>query len=148
MGAVSACLVATPCAGVWGGVETGNTLPMGNACRARRDPASPTTANVYGRAVVMTKVISLPPEGLLTVPELADRLRVSRNYVYRHARGDDGYDKWPSIAVPYNGRTRYLFAPEHVAIILASMQPGDVITMRRPRQRTAPAAPARKRRSS
>jgi hypothetical protein len=129
----SAFLVGTPCDPVWPGVERGITLPMGNVAHGLREswPAM--------------KIITLPPEGLLTVNELADRLRVSRNYVYRHARGDEGYDKWPSIMVPYNGRTRFLFAPEHVAIILASMQTGEVITMTRPRPAPVRRAPARKR---
>lgn len=86
-----------------------------------------------------------PEEPMLTVQELAELLRVSPTYVLRRVR----IDEWPHLEQPWKGRVRYLFRPEDRDLIVASMDPSPVVSLRRRRRPPAPApAPARKRRSS
>lgn len=72
-------------------------------------------------------------EPFLTVDDLAKMLRISANVVRRRCQTD----MWPHLEMPYRQTYRYLFTPEHVDLIVQSMTPTPVLTIRRPRRNTA-----------
>lgn len=82
-------------------------------------------------------------ENTITAEELADKLHTSSSTIRRRCR-DDG---WPHLRMKWKGTSRYLFTPEHVELILSSMQQAPVIELRRPRRAAPAPTPARRKRA-